>query len=100
MGTWCASVPGGVGFARPRRAGTTHGEQRRYSALVAADGTFRIENVEPGSYELRFGVPHIRIGGEGRVWTTLSGQGSAVLLTCPRSQPGAPRSRSTWEVSS
>ena len=64
------------GRFRQTEAGRAYWRKSRvYAALVDADGNFRIENVEPGSYELRFGVPHIRMGEAGRVWDTLSGQG-------------------------
>jgi RNA polymerase sigma factor (sigma-70 family) len=46
---------------------------RTYAAGIAPDGTFRIENVEPGSYELKLAAPHIQIGEQGKTWGRLSG---------------------------
>ncbi len=69
------------GRFRETEAGRAYARQVRiYAARVADDGTFRIENVEPGSYELNFTVPHIQVGRQGRVWDTLSGHSKRVVV--------------------
>jgi RNA polymerase sigma factor (sigma-70 family) len=55
-------------------------QSRTYAAVVGNDGTFRIENVDPGTYKLSFVVPHIQIGGQGRVWRRLFGKANRELV--------------------
>ncbi len=62
-------------------AGRAYSRQSRtYAVVVGEDGSFRIENVDPGSYKLNLVVPNIQIGEQGTVWRRLFGRVERKLI--------------------
>ena len=66
---------------RQTEAGRVYARQERvYAAVVAEDGTFRIENVDAGSYKLALTVPNISIGEHGSVWDRVFGKANREVV--------------------